>query len=127
MLSRLQFAITIGIHFICVSLSIGMLWLLLAVETLAWITKNSAWEKAGRFFGHIFVTTFAFGVFTELAMEFQFGTNRAGFSNYVGEVFGIPLAVDFSHYRCSFYCWFAVYSRCLVLIPFKRQGRPTLP
>jgi len=60
-LSRLQFAITIGVHFIFVTLSLGMVWLLCAVETLAWRTKDPEWEKACRFFGKIFVTTFAFG------------------------------------------------------------------
>jgi cytochrome d ubiquinol oxidase subunit I len=94
LLSRLQFAITIGVHFIFVTLSLGMIWLLFAVETLAWRTKDTAWEKAGRFFGRIFVTTFAFGVVTGLVMEFQFGTNWAGFSNFAGDVFGTPLAAE---------------------------------
>ena len=48
-----------------------MVWLLLIVETLAWRKKDPDWEKAGRFFGRIFVTTFAFGVVTGLVMEFQ--------------------------------------------------------
>lgn len=94
LLSRLQFAITIGVHFIFVTLSLGMVWLLFAVETLSWRTKDPAWEKAGRFFGRIFVTTFAFGVVTGLVMEFQFGTNWAGFSNFAGDVFGTPLAAE---------------------------------
>jgi cytochrome d ubiquinol oxidase subunit I len=90
--SRPQFAITIGVHFIFVILSLGMVWLLLAVETLAWITKDSAWEKADRFFGRNFVTTFTFGIVTGLVMEFHFGTNWAGFSNFAGDVFGTPFA-----------------------------------
>lgn len=93
-LSRMQFAITVGIHFIFVTLSLGMVWLLCTVETLAWRTKDPAWEKAGRFFGKLFVTTFAFGVVTGIVMEFQFGTNWAAFSDFTGEVFGTPLAAE---------------------------------
>ena len=93
-LSRLQFAITIGIHFIFVTLSLGMVWLLFAVETLAWRTKEPTWEKAGRFFGRIFIATFVFGVVTGLVMEFQFGTNWACFSDFTGDVFGTPLAAE---------------------------------
>jgi cytochrome d ubiquinol oxidase subunit I len=93
-LSRLQFAITIAVHFIFVTLSLGMVWLLFIVETLAWRKKDPNWEKAGRFFGKIFVTTFVFGVVTGLVMEFQFGTNWAAFSDFSGEIFGTPLAAE---------------------------------
>jgi cytochrome d ubiquinol oxidase subunit I len=112
-LSRLQFAITIGIHFIFVTLSLGMVWLLFAVETLAWRTKAPAWEKAGRFFGKIFVTTFAFGVVTGLVMEFQFGTNWAGFSDFTGDVFGTPLAAEgmFSFFLESVFIGIYIFGR----------------
>ena len=112
-LSRLQFAITIGIHFIFVTLSLGMVWLLFAVETFAWRTKDPAWEKAGRFFGRIFVTTFAFGVVTGLVMEFQFGTNWATFSDFTGDVFGTPLAAEgmFSFFLESVFIGVYIFGR----------------
>jgi cytochrome d ubiquinol oxidase subunit I len=112
-LSRLQFAITIGVHFIFVTLSLGMVWLLFVVETLAWRKKDPDWEKAGRFFGGIFVITFVFGAVTGLVMEFQFGTNWAAFSNFAGDVFGTPLAAEgmFSFFLESVFIGIYIFGR----------------
>ncbi len=112
-LSRLQFGITIGVHFIFVTLSLGMVWLLFAIETLAWRTKDSAWEKAGRFFGKIFVITFVFGVVTGIVMEFQFGTNWAAFSDFAGDIFGTPLAAEgmFSFFLESVFIGVYIFGR----------------
>jgi cytochrome d ubiquinol oxidase subunit I len=112
-LSRLQFAVTIGVHFLFVTISLGIVWLLFAVETMAWRTKNQEWEKAGRFFGRIFVITFIFGAVTGMVMEFQFGTNWAGFSKFTGDVFGTPLAVEgmFSFFLESVFLGVYVFGR----------------
>jgi cytochrome d ubiquinol oxidase subunit I len=112
-LSRLQFAVTIGVHFVFVTLSLGIVWLLLAVETMAWRTKNSEWEKAAGFFGRIFVITFVFGAATGLVMEFQFGTNWAGFSKFTGDIFGTPLAVEgmFSFFLESVFLGVYIFGR----------------
>ena len=93
-LSRLQFAITIGFHFAFVVLSLGMVWLLLIIETMAWRTKDPIWNRAGKFFGKILGITFVFGVVTGIVMEFQFGTNWGAYSNFVGDIFGVPLAAE---------------------------------
>jgi len=93
-LSRLQFGITIGFHFVFVTISLGMAWLLLAMESMAWRTGQPEWNRAARFFGRIFIVTFAFGVVTGIVMEFQFGLNWAVFSGFVGDIFGTPLAAE---------------------------------
>jgi len=93
-LSRLQFGITIGFHFIFVTVSLGIVWLLFAMETMAWRTAQKAWSRAAVFFGRMFIMTFVFGVVTGMVMEFQFGLNWAAFSNFVGDIFGTPLAAE---------------------------------
>ena len=93
-LSRVQFGITIGFHFIFVTVSLGMVWLLFTMETMAWWTRREAWNRAAVFFGRMFIMTFVFGVVTGMVMEFQFGLNWAAFSNFVGDIFGTPLAAE---------------------------------
>ena len=58
-LSRLQFGITIGFHFVFVTISLGMAWLLFAMESMAWRAGQPEWDRAARFFGRIFIITFA--------------------------------------------------------------------
>jgi cytochrome bd ubiquinol oxidase subunit I len=93
-LSRIQFAMTIGVHFIFVPVSIGVAWMLVLVEAMAWKTGEAAWEQAARFFSKIFALTFAMGVATGLTMVFQFGMNWGAYSRFVGDVFGAPLAIE---------------------------------
>ena len=93
-LSRIQFAITVGFHFLFPPLTIGLAWLLVIVEGLAWKTRAPAYEQAGRFFGKLLGLTFAMGVATGIVMEFQFGTNWAEYSKFVGDIFGAPLAAE---------------------------------
>ena len=93
-LSRIQFAVTVGFHFLFPPITIGLAWLLVIVEGLAWRTKDPLWEQAGRFFGRLLGLTFAVGVATGIVMEFQFGTNWARYSKFVGDIFGAPLAAE---------------------------------
>ena len=94
LLARIQFAMTIGFHFIFPSVSIGLAWLLVVMEGKAWRTGDEGWERLGRFFGKLFAITFAVGVATGIVMEFQFGTNWANYSKFVGDIFGAPLAAE---------------------------------
>jgi cytochrome d ubiquinol oxidase subunit I len=94
LLSRLQFAITIGFHFIFPSISIGLAWILVIVEWMGWKRKDSDYDNLGKFLGKIFALTFAVGVATGIVMEFQFGTNWAEYSKFVGDIFGAPLAAE---------------------------------
>jgi cytochrome d ubiquinol oxidase subunit I len=94
LLSRLQFAMTIGFHFIFPPVSIGLAWLLVIVEGLGWRRGDEVYVRMGKFFGKLFAITFAVGVATGIVMEFQFGTNWAEYSKFVGDIFGAPLAAE---------------------------------
>ena len=94
LLARLQFAMTIGFHFLFPPISIGLAWLLVVVEGLGWRRGDGAYERLGKFFGRILGLTFALGVATGIVMEFQFGTNWSAYSRFVGDIFGAPLAAE---------------------------------
>ena len=93
-LSRFQFAFTALIHFIFVPLTIGMSFLLFIMETVYVITGKEVYREMTQFWGKLFGINFAMGVATGLTMEFQFGTNWAYYSHYVGDIFGVPLAIE---------------------------------
>jgi cytochrome d ubiquinol oxidase subunit I len=93
-LARLQFAFTIGFHFLFPPISIGLAWLLVIMEGLGWRKKDEVYVRMGKFFGRLLALTFAVGVATGIVMEFQFGTNWALYSKFVGDIFGAPLAAE---------------------------------
>ena len=93
-LSRWQFAITTVYHFLFVPVSIGMAGIVAGFQTAWYRTRNPQWMRLTRFFGKIMLLSFAVGVVTGIVQEFQFGMNWAGYSRYVGSVFGAPLAVE---------------------------------
>ena len=93
-LSRLQFAITIGFHYLFPPLSIGLGLLLVIMEGLYLKTKQHLYQKMTQFWVKIFGLIFALGVASGIVMEFQFGTNWSGYSRYVGDVFGSALAAE---------------------------------
>ena len=93
-LARLQFALTIGFHFLFPPISIGLAWLLVIMEGLGWRKGDEGYVRMGKFFGKLLALTFAVGVATGIVMEFQFGTNWAVYSKFVGDIFGAPLAAE---------------------------------
>jgi len=93
-LSRLQFAVTAMYHFLFVPLTIGMTWILVIMESVYLMTGKTIYRDMTRFWGKLFGINFALGVTTGITMEFQFGTNWAYYSHYVGDVFGAPLAIE---------------------------------
>lgn len=93
-ISRLQFATTALFHFLFVPLTLGMTWLLVIMEAVYLITGKQIWKDMTRFWGKLFGINFVLGVTTGITMEFQFGTNWAYYSHYVGDVFGAPLAIE---------------------------------
>ena len=93
-LARIQFAMTIGFHFLFPPLTIGLAWILVIVEGLGWKKKDETYAVIGKFFGKILALIFAIGVATGVVMEFQFGTNWAEYSKFVGDIFGAPLAAE---------------------------------
>ncbi|MFH1853246.1 MAG: cytochrome ubiquinol oxidase subunit I [Candidatus Neomarinimicrobiota bacterium] len=94
LLSRLQFAVTIGFHYIYPPLSIGLGVLLVLMEALYLRTGNQLYHQMSRFWVRIFGLTFAVGVATGIVMEFEFGTNWSAYSRYVGDIFGSALAAE---------------------------------
>jgi len=94
LLSRIQFALTIGFHYIYPPLSIGLGLMLVIMEGLYLITKNPLYHNMTRFWVKVFGLTFAIGVATGIVMEFEFGTNWATYSRYVGDIFGSALAAE---------------------------------
>jgi cytochrome d ubiquinol oxidase subunit I len=92
--SRLQFATTALYHFLFVPLTLGLSFLLVIMESVYVMTGKEVYKDMTRFWGKLFGINFALGVTTGLTMEFQFGTNWAYYSHYVGDVFGAPLAIE---------------------------------
>lgn len=95
-LSRFQFASTSIFHFFFVSLTVGLSALIAVMETIAYFssTRRAAYENLTNFFGHLFLINFAVGVVTGIVQEFQFGMNWSEYSRFVGNIFGVPLALE---------------------------------
>lgn len=93
-LSRLQFAITAFYHFLFVPLTIGLAFILAIMESVYVMTGKEIYKDMVKYWGKLFGINFALGVTTGLTMEFQFGTNWAYYSHYVGDIFGAPLAIE---------------------------------
>lgn len=93
-LARIQFAFTIAFHYIYPPLSIGLGLVMVAMEGLFLKTGNVLYEKMTKFYTKIFALIFGIGVATGIVMEFEFGTNWATYSKYVGDVFGSALAAE---------------------------------
>ena len=93
-LARLQFAITISFHYIYPPLSIGLGVILVMMEGMYLKTKNKKFEEMTKFWVKVFALTFAIGVASGIVMEFEFGTNWASYSRFVGDVFGSALAAE---------------------------------
>ncbi|MBN1279504.1 MAG: cytochrome ubiquinol oxidase subunit I, partial [Chlorobiaceae bacterium] len=94
LLARLQFAFTSVFHFFFVPLTLGLSIFTAIMET-AWVrTGNEKYRKLAQFWGKLFLINFAVGVVTGIVMEFQFGMNWSEYSRFVGDIFGVPLAIE---------------------------------
>lgn len=94
LLSRIQFGMTALYHFLFVPLTLGLSTLLGIMETVYFMTKRPIWKTMTQYWGILFGINVAMGVATGITLEFQFGTNWAYYSHYVGDVFGAPLAIE---------------------------------
>ncbi len=93
-LARFQFAMTTIFHFFFVPTSIGMGLMVAIMETAYVITKKQIYKSMTKFWGKIFLLSFAVGVVTGLIQEFQFGMNWSNYSRFMGDIFGAPLAIE---------------------------------
>lgn len=93
-LARLQFGITAMYHFLFVPLTLGLSFLLAIMESVYVMTQKPIWKQMTQFWGLLFGINFAMGVATGITLEFQFGTNWAYYSHYVGDIFGSLLAIE---------------------------------
>ncbi|NLF68829.1 MAG: cytochrome ubiquinol oxidase subunit I [Candidatus Anammoximicrobium sp.] len=94
LLSRLQFALTVMFHYLFPPVTIGLGVVLVFLEYRWLRTGDAIYHQAGRFWTKVFGINFALGVGTGIVMEFEFGTNWAVYSRYVGDVFGSALAAE---------------------------------
>ncbi len=94
LLSRVQFAATVAFHYLYPPMSIGLGLMLVMIEGLWLKTGKPIYHQMARFWTKVFALTFAMGVATGIVMEFEFGTNWASYSRYVGDVFGSALAAE---------------------------------
>ncbi len=93
-LSRLQFAVTIGFHFLFPPLTLGLTLMILIFETLHLRKDNELYRNMSAFFVKILGLVFVVGTATGIVMEFSFGTNWSEYSRMVGDIFGAPLAAE---------------------------------
>ncbi len=94
MLSRWQFALTAMYHFLFVPLTLGLGFILAIMESVYVLTGKPIYKDMTQFWGKLFGINFVMGVATGITLEFQFGTNWAYYSYFVGDVFGVPLAIE---------------------------------
>jgi cytochrome d ubiquinol oxidase subunit I len=94
LLSRVQFALTIGFHYIFPPLTIGLGLLMVIMEGMFLRTRDHQYEAMAKFWTKIFALIFAIGVASGIVMEFQFGTNWSTYSRHVGDIFGAALAAE---------------------------------
>lgn len=92
--SRIQFAFTIGYHYLFPQFTMGLALMLVILKILYLVRKDERFNTAVHFWGKIFAITFVFGVVTGIPMEFQFGTNWALFSSYAGGIIAQTLAME---------------------------------
>lgn len=93
-LSRVQFAFTIAFHFLFVPLTVGLIILIVIFEARYYKTDDQKFKKLSEYFSDLFLINYVFGIVTGIAMTVQFGTNWAGYSVAMGDVFGGPLILE---------------------------------
>ena len=94
MLSRIQFGLAAGVHFIFPSLTLGLTLLVFLLEYKFYKTNDELFKTVSSFFIKMLGLVFALGVATGIVLEFSFGTNWAEYSRMVGDIFGAPLAAE---------------------------------
>ncbi|MCL5773528.1 MAG: cytochrome ubiquinol oxidase subunit I [Firmicutes bacterium] len=94
MLSRIQFGLAAGFHFIFPASTFGLTLLILILETLYLKSREEVYKDSSAFFVKILGLVFVMGIASGVVLEFAFGTNWAQYSRFVGDIFGVPLAAE---------------------------------
>jgi cytochrome d ubiquinol oxidase subunit I len=94
LLARLQFAFTIGFHFLFPAMTLGTALVILISESMHLIKKDPLYAKITDFFARLLGLIFVVGTATGIVMEFSFGTNWSEYSRTVGDIFGPILAAE---------------------------------
>jgi cytochrome d ubiquinol oxidase subunit I len=92
--SRVQFALTTIVHIVFPVVSMGLAPFLVYFTWKEIRGGPAVYEQLRRFWTKIFAVSFVVGTVTGIVLEFEFGTNFAAFSQFAGELFGGPLAVE---------------------------------
>jgi cytochrome d ubiquinol oxidase subunit I len=113
MLSRIQFGLVAGYHFIYPPLTFGLTLIILILETRYLISDDPLYKKISTFMIKILALIFAVGVATGIVLEFSFGTNWSNYSRMVGDIFGSPLAAEgiFSFFLESVFLGVLIFGR----------------
>ncbi|MBN2162251.1 MAG: cytochrome ubiquinol oxidase subunit I [Pontiellaceae bacterium] len=113
LLARIQFGLTIGFHYIFPPMTIGLGWMIFHYNNRYQENGNELYHQLAKFWTRIFAITFIIGVATGITMEFQFGTNWANYSRFVGDIFGAPLAAEgvFAFFLESSFLGILLYGR----------------
>lgn len=94
LLARIQFAFTIGFHFLFPAMTLGTTLAILISETLHLVKKDENYKKITDFLARLLGLIFVVGAATGITMEFSFGNNWSTYSRAVGEIFGPILAAE---------------------------------
>ena len=94
LLARWQSGLTLVYHFLFVPLTLGLVLLVALMETVYVISGNTDYKRMARFWGQLYIINYALGFLTGLLQEFQFGMSWSVFSTVVGNIFGVPLAIE---------------------------------
>jgi cytochrome d ubiquinol oxidase subunit I len=94
LLARIQFALTVGFHFLFPPVTIGLAWIIVIIEYRYLRSGEEIYKSMSKFWIKVLGLIFAVGVATGITMEFQFGTNWSEYSRFVGDIFGAPLAAE---------------------------------
>ncbi|MBN2685335.1 MAG: cytochrome ubiquinol oxidase subunit I [Pontiellaceae bacterium] len=113
LLARIQFALTVGFHYIFPPLTIGLAWMIFYYNSRHLKTGEAVYKQLSLFWTKIFAVSFVVGVASGITMEFQFGTNWARYSRFVGDIFGAPLAAEgvFAFFLESSFLGILLYGR----------------
>ena len=99
LLSRLQFAFTIGYHILWPAYTIGISGFIVVLNILWLRTRKQIYRDQLRFWIHLFALGFAMGVVTGLVLSYEIGTNWSVFaertSNVLAPFFGYEVLTAF--------------------------------